>query len=225
MLVKKTEKKNEDENGTKNEPVKRAKREEAVETPSSQSIGYYLKHRINEKLIEGLIDNHRFNDSLSGVQVGNMKGKTYNLLPSRPVYEVILKKKITRKDDIGGNFEIPYIREDEKRPFILGTPFLTMAKAVIKFDKGTITLRSGKSKISFHRIFKPLGKIEKGIKNNIEPIAPTMTVNRLVLDWEERIKLHQKKEMEFDQWRSKNFKNKHLALVEVKGEKNEGEVT
>ncbi|GKB03959.1 zinc finger, CCHC-type containing protein [Tanacetum coccineum] len=233
MLVKKTEKENEDENGTKNEPIKRAKREEAVETPNSQSIGYYLKHRINENLIEGLIDNHRFNDSLSGVRVGNMKGKTYNLLPSRPVYDAILKKKTTRKEDIRGNFEIPYIRlslashsyiyplaiaedvlidivgyvypvdfvildirEDEKRPFILGTPFLTMAKAVIKFDKGTITLRSGKSKISFHRIFKPLGKIEKGIKNNIEPIAPTMTVNRLVLDWEERIKLHQKKEME-----------------------------
>ncbi|GKD69149.1 hypothetical protein Tco_1323239, partial [Tanacetum coccineum] len=38
------------------------------------------------------------------------------------------------------------IKEDEKRPFILGTPFLTMAKAVIKFDKGTITLRSGKGR-------------------------------------------------------------------------------
>ncbi|GJS51614.1 hypothetical protein Tco_0624976 [Tanacetum coccineum] len=107
MLVKKTKKENKDENGTKNEPVKRAKREEAVETPSSQSIGYYLKYRINEKLIEGLIDNHTFNDSLSGVRVGNMKGKTYNLLPRKPIYEVILRKNITRKEDIGGNFEIP----------------------------------------------------------------------------------------------------------------------
>ncbi|GJU69699.1 hypothetical protein Tco_1255958 [Tanacetum coccineum] len=100
-----------------------------------------------------------------------------------------------------------------------------MAKAVIKFDKGTITLRSGKSKISFHRIPESLGKDEKWIKNDIEPIAPTMTVNRLVLEWEERIKLHQDKEMEFDQWRSQNFKNKHLPLVEVKGEKNKEEVT
>ncbi|GJZ57368.1 zinc finger, CCHC-type containing protein [Tanacetum coccineum] len=300
MPVKKAEKENEAENGTKNEPIKRAEREEVVEAPSSQPVGYYLKHRINEKLIEGLVDNHRFNDSLSGVRVGKMKGKTYNLLPRGPVYEAILKKKITRKEDIGGNFEIPCnigglkhmnalvdqgsdvnimplstymkltderpaetdirlslashsyiyplgiaedvlvdvagyvypvdfmildIREDEKRPFILGTPFLTTAKAVIKFDKGTITLRSGKSKISFHRIPESLGKVEKGIKNDIEPIAPTMTVNRLVLEWEERIKLHQEKEMEFDQWRSKNFKNKHPALVEVKGEKNEGEVT
>ncbi|GKG29401.1 zinc finger, CCHC-type containing protein, partial [Tanacetum coccineum] len=35
------------------------------------------------------------------------------------------------------DFMILDIKEDEKRPFILGTPFLTMPKAVIKFDKGT----------------------------------------------------------------------------------------
>nr|GEZ19496.1 hypothetical protein [Tanacetum cinerariifolium] len=190
--------------------------------------------------------NKKFYNSL-----GKMKGKTYNVLPRGPVYEAIIKKKITRKENISGNFEIPCnigglkhmnalvdqgsdvnimplpaymkltdkrpvemdirlslaghsyiyplgiaeyvlvdvaryvypvdfmilnIRKDKKRPFILGTPFMTTTKAVIKFNKGTITLRSGK-----------------------KPIAPTMTVNRLVLEWEERIKLHQKKEMEFDQ--------------------------
>ncbi|GKE43591.1 reverse transcriptase domain-containing protein, partial [Tanacetum coccineum] len=88
------------------------------------------------------------------------------------------------------DFMILDIREDEKRPFILGTPFLTTAKVVTKFDKGTITLRSGKSKLSFHRIPEPNCRIEKGIKNDIEPIALTMTVNRLVLEWEEKIKLH-----------------------------------
>ncbi|GJT47383.1 hypothetical protein Tco_0956098 [Tanacetum coccineum] len=133
MPVKKVEKENEAENGTKNKPIKRAEREEALEAPSSQPIGYYLKHRINEKLIKGLVDNHRIPESIS--------------------------------------------------------------------------------------------KVDKGIKNDIEPIATTMTVNRLVLEWEERIKLHQEKEMDFDQLRNKNFKNKHPALVEVKGEKNEGEVT
>ncbi|GJV41768.1 zinc finger, CCHC-type containing protein [Tanacetum coccineum] len=151
-----------------------------------------------------------------------VKGKTYNVLPRGPVFEEILKKKITKKD-VEGNFKIPCIigglkhvnalvdqgsdvnvmpystymkltnemraetdirlslashsyiyslgiaedvlvevaehvypvdfvildiKENEKRPFILGTPFLTMAKATIKFDKGTITLRSVKSKIS-----------------------------------------------------------------------------
>ncbi|GKA08516.1 reverse transcriptase domain-containing protein [Tanacetum coccineum] len=91
------------------------------------------------------------------------------------------------------------IKEDEKRPFMLGTPFLTTTKAVIKFDKGTITLRSEKSKISFHRIPESLCKIERGFKNDIEPISPTMTVNRLVLEWEERIKLHLERKMEFGQ--------------------------
>ncbi|GKB94408.1 MAK10-like protein [Tanacetum coccineum] len=122
------------------------------------------------------------------------------------------------------DFVILDIKEDKKRLFILGTPFLTTAKAVIKFDKGKITLRSRKSKISFHMTPETLCRIEKQTKNNIEPIAPTMTVNRLVLEWEERIKLHQEKEMKFDQWRSKIFNNEPPALV--KGEvKDEGGVT
>nr|GEV93796.1 hypothetical protein [Tanacetum cinerariifolium] len=187
--LKEAEKENEAENGTKNKPIKSAEKkltqaeeEKAVEAPNSQK----------------------------------MKQKTYNLLPRGPVCEAILKKKITKKEDIGGNFEIPCniggitkdvlvnvaryvyhinfiildIKEDEKRPIILGTPFLTTAKVVIKFDKGTITLRSRKSKMSFHRIPKSLCKIKKGIKNDIEPIAPPMTVNRLVFEWEKRIKLH-----------------------------------
>ncbi|GKF34364.1 MAK10-like protein, partial [Tanacetum coccineum] len=86
---------------------KQAEKEEVVEAPSSRPVEYYLKHRINEKLIEGLVDNNRFNDSLSGARVGKVKGKTYNVLPRGPVYEAILKKKITKKEDIGGNFEIP----------------------------------------------------------------------------------------------------------------------
>ncbi|GJR06004.1 MAK10-like protein [Tanacetum coccineum] len=265
-------------------PVKEAEKEDEAENEPNK------KHRINVKLIEGLVGNDRFNDSLSGARVRKIKGKTYNLSPRGPVYEAILRKKITRKEDIGGNFKIPCnigglkhmnalvdqgsdvnvmplstymkltderpaetdiklslashlyiyrlgiaedilvevdehvypvdfvildIKEDEKRPFILGTPFLTMAKAVIKFDKGTITLRSGKSKISFHRIPESLCKIERGVKNDIDHIAPTMTVNRLVLEWEERIKLHLQREMKFDQWKSKNFKSKHPALVKV----------
>ncbi|GKF02883.1 MAK10-like protein [Tanacetum coccineum] len=84
------------------------------------------------------------------------------------------------------NFVILDIKEDKNRPFILGTSFLTTAKAVIKFDKGTITLRSRKSKISFHRIHESLCKVKKGIKNDIRPIASTMTVNRLVFEWEKR---------------------------------------
>ncbi|GJV25665.1 reverse transcriptase domain-containing protein [Tanacetum coccineum] len=85
------------------------------------------------------------------------------------------------------DFVILDIREDEKRPFILGTPFLTIAKAMIKFDKGTITLKSGKSKMSFHTIPKPHCRIEKGIKNDIELIAPTMTINSILQEVTNRI--------------------------------------
>ncbi|GJX60595.1 MAK10-like protein, partial [Tanacetum coccineum] len=223
MPVKKDETKNKAENGARNKSIKIPENKEAVEAPGYQPVAYYLKHKINEKLIEGLVDNNRFNNSLSGTRVGKKKGKTYKVLPRGPVYDAILKKKITKKEDIGGNFEIPCniggqkginalvdqgsdvnvmpyttymklidkrpvemdirlslashsyiyplgvvkdvlvvvavhvylvdfvildIKENEKRPFILGTPFLTMAKATIRFDKGTITLRSGKSKAS-----------------------------------------------------------------------------
>ncbi|GJS26389.1 zinc finger, CCHC-type containing protein [Tanacetum coccineum] len=139
-----------------------------------------VAHRINKKLIEGLVDNNRFNDSLSKARVGKVKGNTYNVSPRGHVYEAILKKKITKKENIGWNFKIPCsigglkhvnalvdqgsdvaehiypvdfvildIKENEKRPFILGTPFLTTDKATIKFDNGTITLRSGKTKVIF----------------------------------------------------------------------------
>ncbi|GJV08038.1 MAK10-like protein [Tanacetum coccineum] len=67
------------ENGTRNEPLKTPENDEVVEAPGSQPVAYYLKHKINEKLIKGL----------------------------GPVYEAILKKKITKKEDIGGNFKIP----------------------------------------------------------------------------------------------------------------------
>ncbi|GKE61159.1 hypothetical protein Tco_1511526, partial [Tanacetum coccineum] len=107
VSVKEAGTKNGAENGAKNKPIKKAEKEEVVKAPSSRPVEYYLKHMINEKLIEGLVDNNRFNDSLSGARVRKVMGKTYNVLPRGPVYEAILKKKITKKEDIGGNFEIP----------------------------------------------------------------------------------------------------------------------
>ncbi|GJU93896.1 MAK10-like protein [Tanacetum coccineum] len=79
MPVRKVEAMNGAENGTRNEPIKTPKNDEVVEAPSSQPVAYHLKHKINEKLIKGL----------------------------GPIYEVILKKKITKKEDVEGNFEIP----------------------------------------------------------------------------------------------------------------------
>ncbi|GKA15092.1 MAK10-like protein [Tanacetum coccineum] len=231
----------EKEDEAENEPNKKAGKEETTGAPSSQPVVYYLKHRINEKLIKGLVGNHRFNDSLSGARVGKIKGKTYNLSPRGPVYEAILRKKITRKEDIGGNFKIPcnigglkhmnalvdqgsdvifmplstYMKLTDERPaetdirlslashsyiYPLGIAediLVEVSEHVHPFDKGTITLRSGKSKISFHRIPESLCKI--------------------VLEWEERIKLHLEREMKYDQWKSKNFKSKHHVLVKIEG--------
>ncbi|GJY18494.1 putative cytochrome P450 [Tanacetum coccineum] len=228
--LKEVDKENEAKNGvgdkvvkSDEEKLKKIDEEKLGEAPNSQSVGYYLKHKINEKLVEGLTENQKFNDSLSATRVGKMKQKIYNLLSKGTLHDTILKKKVTKKQDIGENFEIPcnigglkhmnalanqgsdvnvmplsiykrltdemhaemdirlslashsYIyrlgiandvlvdvagyvypvdfvildkKEDGKRTFILGTPFLTTAKAMIQFDKGTITLRFGKSKMS-----------------------------------------------------------------------------
>ncbi|GKC56892.1 hypothetical protein Tco_1084490 [Tanacetum coccineum] len=121
--------------------------------------------------------------------VKKVKGKTYNVLPRGPVYEAILKKKITKKEDIGGNFEIPcsigglkhvnalvdqgsdvnvmrystYMKLTDERPakidirlslashsyiYPLGIVEDVLVEATIRFDKGTMTLRPGKSKAS-----------------------------------------------------------------------------
>ncbi|GKE18421.1 MAK10-like protein [Tanacetum coccineum] len=241
MPVREAEAINGAENGAKNESIKTPENNEVVEASGSQLV--------------------TFNNSLSGTRVGKKKGKAYKVLPKGPIYEAILKKKITKKEDIGGNFEIPCsigdlkhmnalvdqgsdipystymrltderpaetgirlslashsyiyplgiaedvlvevakhvfpvefvildIKENEKRPFIFKIPFLTTAKATIKFDTSTITLR-------------------------------------LVLEWEERIKLHLEKEMKFNQWRSNNFKNKQPTPIKVEGGMDdEGEVT
>ncbi|GJY87199.1 hypothetical protein Tco_0501827 [Tanacetum coccineum] len=101
ILVNKAETKNKAENGARNKSIKTPENEEAVKVPDSQPVEYYLKHKINEKLIEGLVDNNKFNNSLSGTRVGKKKGKTYKVLPRGPIYDAILKKKITKKEDIG----------------------------------------------------------------------------------------------------------------------------
>ncbi|GJU17387.1 putative ribonuclease H-like domain-containing protein [Tanacetum coccineum] len=183
------------ENVTKNEE------DEPAGASSSQAVGYYLEHRFNEKLIEVLLENHREVKNINalvdqGSDVNVMPFSIYNKLTDERPAETDIRLSLASHSyiyplgiaedvlvDVAGyvypvDFVILDIREDEKRPFILRTPFLTTTKAVIKYDKRTITLRSGKSKISFHKISEPHFRIEKGIKNDIEPIAPTMTVNR-----------------------------------------------
>nr|GEV92904.1 hypothetical protein [Tanacetum cinerariifolium] len=93
--------------------------EELVEMPRSQPVGYYFKHEINEKLIEGL-------RGIAEDVLVEIAGYIY------PV-----------------DFMILDVKKDKKKPFILGKPFLTTAKVDIR--------------------------VEKGIKNDIDPVAPTTT--------------------------------------------------
>ncbi|GKA31198.1 zinc finger, CCHC-type containing protein [Tanacetum coccineum] len=233
MLVEEVKKMNEAENGVGDESIKTPENEEAVEASGSQPVAYYLKHKINEKLIKGLVNNNRFNNSRSGTRVGKKKGKEYkvigdlkrvnalvdqgfdvNVMPystyikltnERPaetdirlslashsynyplgIAEDVLVEVAEHVYPI--DFMILDIKENENRPFILGTSFLITSKASIKFDKGTITLRSGKSK-------------------------------------EEKIKLHLEREIKFNQWRGKNFKGKrHPPIATNEGMDDDGEV-
>ncbi|GJT69531.1 MAK10-like protein [Tanacetum coccineum] len=190
MIVKKAETKNGAEHKAEN---KSSKNEETLEAPGSQPITYYLKHKIKEKLIRGLVNNNRFNNSRSeelelerkrgrNINIGDLKhvnalvdqGSDVNIMPystymkltnERPAetdirlslasYSYIYPLGIAEdmlvevaKHVYPADFMILDIKGNKKKPFILGTSFLTTAKASIKFDKGTITLRSGKSKAS-----------------------------------------------------------------------------
>ncbi|GKF33791.1 hypothetical protein Tco_0106991, partial [Tanacetum coccineum] len=107
MLVRKDEAISGFENGTGNESIKTPENDKAVDGFGSHPVAYYLKHKINEKLIKGLVNNNIFNNSRSGTRVRKKKEKEYKILPGGPAYDAILKKKITRKEDIGGNFKIP----------------------------------------------------------------------------------------------------------------------
>ncbi|GJZ66548.1 microtubule-associated protein RP/EB family member 1C-like protein [Tanacetum coccineum] len=206
--VMEVEKINEVENRTRNKSIKTFESDKAVEAPSSQP----------------------------------KKGKEYKVLPGGLAYDAILKKKITKKEDIGGNFEIPCsignlkhvnalvdqssnvnvmpystymkltdkrpaktdirlslasylyihpfgiiedvlveiaehvypvdfvildIKENENRPFILGTPFLTTAKALIKFDTAIITLRLGK-----HKASPRMGRKDKALPGKGDAVQP-----------------------------------------------------
>ncbi|GKA35799.1 hypothetical protein Tco_0722290 [Tanacetum coccineum] len=77
-----------------------------MEVPRSRPIGYYLKHSINKKTIEDLVDNHKYNDALLTTRIRKMDSETYKSLPIEPMYNAILKKKLARKKGGEGNFVI-----------------------------------------------------------------------------------------------------------------------
>ncbi|GJX93655.1 hypothetical protein Tco_0348241 [Tanacetum coccineum] len=68
-----------------------------IEPYELQPVSHYFKHKINRELIEGLVENQRFNDSLLAMQLGKMECEDYHSLPKEPMRKVMLKKMITKK--------------------------------------------------------------------------------------------------------------------------------
>nr|GEU36458.1 hypothetical protein [Tanacetum cinerariifolium] len=238
-------------NKTNNEPTRNTKKyltqenvRELVEAPRPRPVNFYLKHKINKDLIEGLVGNSIFNDSILAMQSDKMECEAYHSLPVEPMCKAMLKKMIPKKEDMRGmdalveqgsdvnvmplstynrltnknlvktdiklslasqshsqplgiskdmlveiarfiypvDFVILDIKEDMRKPFILGTPFLTTAKAKIRFDKGTITLKYGKSKANFDKIPELLCKFKEREKDEFDLETPTSTINKLILE-------------------------------------------
>ncbi|GJZ15948.1 retrovirus-related pol polyprotein from transposon TNT 1-94 [Tanacetum coccineum] len=221
-----------------NEPVRTAKENlmrqkvrELVKMPKSQPVSYYLKHKINKELIEGLVGNQRTyaqgkaleNDYQKGGYGGNFvipcnvrglkymdalvdQGSDVNIMPLS-TYNRLTDKNLVKTDirlslasqshiqplgiaeevlvKIAGfiypvDFVILDIKEDRRKPFIIGTPFLTTAKAEIRFDKGTITLKSGKNKTKIGKIPEFLCKFEEREKDEFDLVTPTSIINKLI---------------------------------------------
>nr|GEV73431.1 hypothetical protein [Tanacetum cinerariifolium] len=102
--------------------------DEVEDMTNNEPVRCAEKDLTGEKLIEGLVGNPRFNDSLLVMKLGKMECEAYHSLLMEPIRKVMLKKMIIKKEDMGD------IKEDRKKPFILGTPFMTTAKAKIRME-------------------------------------------------------------------------------------------
>ncbi|GKA39819.1 hypothetical protein Tco_0732412 [Tanacetum coccineum] len=197
-------------NETKNKPIKKDEMKEVEEVLSSWPEEYYLKHRGS-------------------------------------VYEAILKKKITKKEDVEGNFKIPcsigglkhvnalidqgsdvnvmpystYMKLTNKMPaetdirlslashsyiYPLGIAEDVLVEAAIKFDKGIITLRSRKSKISFHKASPVMGRKDKASLEKGDEVQPI----------EEQKFQRQASHSYYNQGRNERWRRSHVIFDEKK---------
>ena len=89
------------------------------------------------------------------------------------------------------DFMIINDKENGCMPIILGEPFLTTSRAVIKYEKGEIELKSGKRKIHFPMTPKYVREsmMERRLKNNTG--TPHNHVQEKILACETRIKSYE----------------------------------
>ncbi|GJV32106.1 hypothetical protein Tco_1392506 [Tanacetum coccineum] len=175
------------------------KAEVLLEIPRSRHIGYYLKHEINKKLIEGLVDNHKYNDSFLTTRLGKKYNEAHDYVPKGPLYNVILKEKLVKKDDIEGNFVIPCS--------IGGVKYVN---ALINQSSDVKVMPMS----SYNRLTseEPAGTDVTLSFSSQSYIYPLGIVEDVLIDIA-GIKLHQEKEMEFNQQRSKVFTDERSTLV------------
>nr|GEX34145.1 hypothetical protein [Tanacetum cinerariifolium] len=115
-----------------------------------------------------------------------LEKKTYNVLPRGPVYEAILKKKITKKEDIKGNIKIPCIIGGLKHVNALvdqgsnvnAMPYSTYMKLIIERHAETDIRLS----LASHSYIYPLGIAEHILVEIIEHVYP---VEFVILDIKE----------------------------------------
>ncbi|GJS95038.1 zf-CCHC domain-containing protein [Tanacetum coccineum] len=175
-----------------------------IEEIKSQPISYYLKHEINKRIVDHLIDN---NESLRKAFIGEMDCKDYEDIPIEMLYKAILKKKVVKKLELSGSFVLSCstgIAEDvlvevagfvypvdfvildiegnEYMSLILGMPFLTMARAYIRCSDVSMTLRAGKFKVRFIKTLRFPRNVRKKKRNNLDPMNYTNHVSRRILE-------------------------------------------
>ncbi|GKD27760.1 hypothetical protein Tco_1233974 [Tanacetum coccineum] len=108
------------------EPLEKVDRKDEVEDRTNDEPERSVEKGLMGEKVRELVETPRFNDSLLVMQSGKMECEAYHSLPIEPMRKAMLKKLITKKEDMRD------IKEDKKRTFILGTPFLTTVKAEIR---------------------------------------------------------------------------------------------
>ena len=77
------------------------------EQPTSQPLGYYLKHNVNKETITNWIRGNRHSQSSKMTSNEEEGEDDCDTLPRGPLYEKLLKQKVATKQMAYGNFEIP----------------------------------------------------------------------------------------------------------------------
>ncbi|GJU51557.1 hypothetical protein Tco_1221112 [Tanacetum coccineum] len=146
------------------EPIESPDKEEEMEEGTDIRLVESIKEELTgvETKAKALVETPKSR------HIGRMDHETYKSLPIKSMYNVILKKKLVKKDDIEGYFVIPYS--------IRGIKYMN---ALI--DQGSDV---NVMPISFYNRLadkEPVpalpSELEKSVEDDLDPITPTNTVS------------------------------------------------